>query len=230
MRLRLLAALLLVALAACIPAAPEATPQVLRVQYTFAARPWLADLQACASGRPGFVIAAEERPASSLDPHSAELVLRLGAPPHLISPSYALGEEKIRIIVHPENPLDSLTAVQSAGLFSGRLRNWKELGGPDLPVQVWTFNEAEDLQQGFRAAILQGGPVTPLARQAQSPEEMAAGVAADPAAIGLLPERFLDAGPRPLKLEADGLVLPLLAILPEEPQGSLREILACMQK
>lgn len=38
------------------------------------------------------------------------------------------------IIVHPSNPVKGLTLAQVRDIFSGRIANWKDLGGPDRPV------------------------------------------------------------------------------------------------
>lgn len=40
------------------------------------------------------------------------------------------------IIVHPENPIYNLSTKQVKKIFSGKIRNWKEVGGGDLPIVV----------------------------------------------------------------------------------------------
>lgn len=40
------------------------------------------------------------------------------------------------VAVHPDNPLQNLTILQLQGIFSGRISNWKELGGNDGPIHV----------------------------------------------------------------------------------------------
>jgi len=40
----------------------------------------------------------------------------------------------VQIIVHPSNAVKALTNDQLAGLFSGRIKNWSELGGANQPV------------------------------------------------------------------------------------------------
>jgi ABC-type phosphate transport system substrate-binding protein len=42
----------------------------------------------------------------------------------------------VQIIVHPSNPLRALTNPQLAGLFSGKIKNWSELGGANQAVLV----------------------------------------------------------------------------------------------
>lgn len=39
-------------------------------------------------------------------------------------------------IAHPDNPVDSITLAQARKVFLGKIRNWKELGGADLPISL----------------------------------------------------------------------------------------------
>ena len=39
-------------------------------------------------------------------------------------------------VTHPDNEIRSLTTVELAQVFAGRIRNWSELGGPDMPIEV----------------------------------------------------------------------------------------------
>jgi phosphate transport system substrate-binding protein len=45
-----------------------------------------------------------------------------------------VGNAFVQFIVHPSNPLQTLSKAQLAGLFSGQLKNWREIGGADQPV------------------------------------------------------------------------------------------------
>src|SRR5215813_960283 len=40
-----------------------------------------------------------------------------------------VGNAYVQFIVHPSNPVKSLSKEQLAGLFGGRIRNWSEVGG-----------------------------------------------------------------------------------------------------
>jgi hypothetical protein len=231
--MRLLATCLLaiIILTACSTPTPATTPQIITIHYTFSTRPLLTDLYGCAAKLPGIILQVEERHASFLDPMSADLILRLGAPPRLDTPAYALGTDELILVTNPSNPVASLTDDQAAGLFRGRIRNWREVGGADMPVEVWAYAEGEDLQQAFQAALLDNAPSTPSAHIAFSPEGMAAGVASHVAAIGFLPRSLLSGSVRPVTLEGRAApLLPTLAIVREEPQGNLRALLACMQE
>ncbi|MDH5179872.1 MAG: phosphate ABC transporter substrate-binding protein [Gammaproteobacteria bacterium] len=41
------------------------------------------------------------------------------------------------VIVHSSNPVDSITFDQLKGIYLGKIKNWKELGGPDRPLELY---------------------------------------------------------------------------------------------
>lgn len=51
---------------------------------------------------------------------------------------FHVANAETQIILHPANPVSKLDTAQIAGLFSGKIANWKEIGGPDMPVLVVT--------------------------------------------------------------------------------------------
>jgi phosphate transport system substrate-binding protein len=47
---------------------------------------------------------------------------------------FPVGRDGIGILVHTQNPVKALTRDQVSGLYTGRVANWKELGGHDAAV------------------------------------------------------------------------------------------------
>jgi phosphate transport system substrate-binding protein len=47
-----------------------------------------------------------------------------------------VGNAYVQIIVHAINPIRKLTNVQLAGVFSGKFKNWQEIGGDNLRMLV----------------------------------------------------------------------------------------------
>lgn len=45
-----------------------------------------------------------------------------------------VGNALVQFIIHPSNPVERLTRVQLAGLYSGVIRNWSEIGGRNQAV------------------------------------------------------------------------------------------------
>ena len=45
-----------------------------------------------------------------------------------------VARDAIAVIVHPDNPVESLTLQQISDIYSGQITNWKEVGGEDRPI------------------------------------------------------------------------------------------------
>lgn len=73
---------------------------------------------------------------------------------------YALiiGYDAIAVFVHASNPVWALERAQVEGVFTGRIRNWKELGGRDAPIEIVLepLDETHATLQFFRSEVLQG--------------------------------------------------------------------------
>ncbi len=53
-----------------------------------------------------------------------------GVEPHEIE----IARDAIGVIVNPENPVQQLTLQQISDIYSGKITNWKEVGGEDRPI------------------------------------------------------------------------------------------------
>ncbi|KAF0107444.1 MAG: phosphate transport system substrate-binding protein [Anaerolineaceae bacterium] len=212
-------------LTSCNPSMPMNTGATLRVQHTAAAAPFLADLSACAD-QAGVMLQPDLRLAAAFDLTGADLALRLGDP-GVTSPAYQIGADEILVIVNRQNPAGPLSADDVRGLFSGRIQNWKEINGSDAPVQVWVFPSGEDVQQAFVIAALDGGPVTPAARLAMTPDEMSQAVASDVNAVGILTRRWKAGNVTDVYTAAS---VPALILVPSEMADGAAAFIACAQK
>jgi len=46
-----------------------------------------------------------------------------------------IGLDAIAVFVHIDNPVKNLTKEQLKGIFTGKIKNWKEVGGIDAPIE-----------------------------------------------------------------------------------------------
>ena len=60
----------------------------------------------------------------------------------------------IAVIVHPSNPINDLTLDQVQDIFSGRIKNWSELGGEDLDIVIVNRDEASGTRSSFASAVM----------------------------------------------------------------------------
>jgi phosphate transport system substrate-binding protein len=47
---------------------------------------------------------------------------------------HVVARDAIAIVVHPSNPVNGLTIPQLSDIFSGKITNWREVGGEDRPI------------------------------------------------------------------------------------------------
>jgi phosphate transport system substrate-binding protein len=47
---------------------------------------------------------------------------------------HIIARDAIAVIVNPENPVNRLTLGQISDIYSGKINNWKEVGGEDRPI------------------------------------------------------------------------------------------------
>jgi phosphate transport system substrate-binding protein len=83
---------------------------------------------------------------------------------------YEVALDGIAVIVHPSNPVKSLTISQVSDIFSGKIRNWKELNGPDLPITLYGRENSSGTYEFFKDHVLgkdQGGRQNDFATSTQ---------------------------------------------------------------
>lgn len=57
----------------------------------------------------------------------------------------------IAVVVNPQNKVDNLTMEQIAGIFSGKIQNWKELGGVDAAIVPIGREAGSGTRDGFES-------------------------------------------------------------------------------
>lgn len=104
-------------------------------------------------------------------------------------------------VVSPMNPVDSISLPELAALYAGEITNWRTLGGPDAPVALHLLSADLGLAQGFTDRVLvpaDADPASGITRHG-SAAELAAAVARDAYAIGIMP-RSVRGAAQPLAL------------------------------
>lgn len=96
-----------------------------------------------------------------------------------------IGPSATVVVVHPSNPVKALTFAQIAGIFSGRIRNWSEVGGANRRIQVLAPAAGSSLIEAAQTGLGDPFEILGSARRTGSSLETADLAGADPAAIGL---------------------------------------------
>lgn len=62
--------------------------------------------------------------------------------------------DALAIIVHPTNPINNLTREELEDIFTGKISNWKELGGEDLKIIPYSRETSSGTYEFFKEAVL----------------------------------------------------------------------------
>ncbi len=57
--------------------------------------------------------------------------------------------DMIAVIVNEENPVKKLTLEQLGDIFTGKIKNWSEVGGADAPISSYTRNSSSGTYKSF---------------------------------------------------------------------------------
>ncbi len=62
--------------------------------------------------------------------------------------------DALAIVVHPSNKVKKLTREQLEGIFTGKITNWKELGGDDLKIVPYSRETSSGTYEFFKESVL----------------------------------------------------------------------------
>lgn len=87
------------------------------------------------------------------------------------------------VIVNPDVRLRGLRRAQLADIFSGRVVNWREVGGPDEVITVVNRPRSSGTRAVFRRTIMRGEPVADSALTVDASGTVVATVVSTPGAV-----------------------------------------------
>lgn len=97
-----------------------------------------------------------------------------------------IARDGLAIVVHPANPVKELTREQLRQLFSGGIKNWKDVGGKDGPVRPITREEGSGTRESFVNLVMGKTRISRAALTQESNGAVKELVRGDRAAIGYM--------------------------------------------
>ncbi len=97
---------------------------------------------------------------------------------------FTVARDGISVIVHPGNPVDTITMEQLKKIFTGQYDNWKSVGGPDLAIVVLSRDHSSGTHAYFKKRVLEKKEYVQSARFLASNSAIVASVKEDAGAIG----------------------------------------------
>jgi len=135
-----------------------------------------------------------------------------------------IGINKTVVLLHPSNPVTSLTKEQLKGLFTGKIGSWKEVGGSDAPVLVVWGKNSPGQNALFTKVLLDGEPVAPENLETTDYKGIRETVAANPEAIGIDPLGMVDDTVKAIKPSPEANS-PILLITKGKPSAAVQKLI-----
>ena len=114
-----------------------------------------------------------------------------------------VGKDAIAAVVNADNPVAGLSAEQLKGIFTGQIKNWSEVGGPDLAIKPYIVKKGSATRKVFRKVIM-GDSDYAGAKVVTPDAKIVTTVAREKGAIGQISFAFLSGKKGVKPLDVDG--------------------------
>ena len=121
---------------------------------------------------------------------------------NMVSPAqeHIVAVDSLVLITHPSNPVGSVSMEQLRDIYTGKITNWRQLGGEDRPIDVLTHQESSGTRTTFEERVFgDNAQISASARVAADSATMSNMVVENAGAIGYVGFAF-QRGAKPLSL------------------------------
>jgi len=110
----------------------------------------------------------------------AECVKKFKARPR----EYKTCLDALSVYVQKDNPIESLSFPQLEGIFTGKITNWKAVGGPDLPISLYGRENSSGTYEFFKEHVLNKKDFAASTKTMPGTAAVIQGIAKDKGGIG----------------------------------------------
>jgi phosphate transport system substrate-binding protein len=148
-----------------------------------------------------------------------------------------IAKDAIAIIVNPASPMENLRLDKIREIFSGKIANWKELGGSNHPIDIVTREEGSGTRESFQKFVMGKEDISLGALVQDSNGAVRQVISSDPNAIGFISLGLVNDQVKALRISGvepnlknvyNGkytFVRPFLFVLRGEPAGEAKSFL-----
>ena len=112
--------------------------------------------------------------------------------------------DALAVVVHPSNPVDSLTREQLEAIFRGKVTNWKEVGGEDRKIVVYSRETSSGTYEFFKESVLDNKNYMSSILSMPATGAIIQSVRQTKGAIGYIGLAYLNRFVKPLAVSYDG--------------------------
>lgn len=134
-----------------------------------------------------------------------------------------IGKDIVKVMTNKDVTVSTLSKEQLAALFTGKTKNWSEVGGPDKPVALILGTKIPGTQGVFQKQMLDGAAYGTPAVEGTDAADLKARVIATPGGVSLAALAQIDATVNAPAIPEVGR--PITLITKGAPSGGLQKML-----
>lgn len=106
--------------------------------------------------------------------------------------AHVIAMDGIAVVVHPSNPVERLTLAQVRDIYSGKVKNWREVGGPDLAIVKISRDTNSGTYETFESLVMGGTALATDTEHVGSNGQARTRVTTTPAAVAYVGLGFVE--------------------------------------
>jgi phosphate transport system substrate-binding protein len=111
--------------------------------------------------------------------------------------------DALAVIVNPANKISQLTREQLESIYTGKVTNWKEVGGDDMPIVLYSRESSSGTFEFFKEHVLNKKNFAPTAMLMPATGAIVQSVSQTKGAIGYVGIAYLENTVKALKVSYD---------------------------
>jgi phosphate transport system substrate-binding protein len=119
-----------------------------------------------------------------------------------------MARDGIVMIAHPSNAVTQLSLAQIKEIYSGKVTNWKDVGGPAQPIVLIGRDAASGTREFFNTKIMGNTSTTSSMLEKNSNGAVKSSVSPNPGAIGYVGMGYIDLTVKPINVTVNGSGIP----------------------
>ena len=111
--------------------------------------------------------------------------------------------DALAIIVNPSNPVSNLTREQLEGIFTGKIKNWKEVGGADMKIVPYSRETSSGTYEFFKESVLRNRNYMSGIMSMPATGAIVQSISQTPGGIGYIGLAYLNKTVKPIHVSYD---------------------------
>ncbi|MDL2311474.1 PstS family phosphate ABC transporter substrate-binding protein [Bacteroidales bacterium OttesenSCG-928-B11] len=112
--------------------------------------------------------------------------------------------DALAVIVHPTNKVTNLTREQLEGIFTGKIKNWKEVGGADMAIVPYSRETSSGTYEFFKESVLNKKNYMPGIMSMPATGAIVQSISQTKGAIGYVGLAYLNKSVKAIHVSYDG--------------------------